>query len=166
MKIRLTWMIRKHFPEVLGIEQDCFGKYAWSEKELADTLSSRGCIGFVAICEKSDAVVGYMVYESCKDKLKLLNLAVDPAHFRHGIGSQLIAKLVGKLTSNRRTRISTIVRESNLGAQLFLKAVGFRAQVPILKGHYSDTKDDAYKFVYRHGQVAVPNRETAEKLAA
>ncbi len=160
MKIRLTWMIRKHFPEVLGIEQDCFGKFAWPEREFADTLSSRGCIGFVAICEKSNAVVGYMVYESCKDKLKLLNLAVDPAHFRHGIGRSLIAKLTGKLTANRRTRISTVVRETNLAAQLFLRAVGFRAQVPILKGHYDDTRDDAYRFVYRHGQANLPNRES------
>jgi ribosomal-protein-alanine N-acetyltransferase len=161
VKTYITWMIHRDHAEVLDIERACFGEYAWSEKEFRDVSRNRHCIGMVARCEKSDAVVGYMVYESCKNKLELLNLAVDPAHFRRGIGLQLIAKLVGKLTANRRTRISTIVRESNLGAQLFLKAVGFRAQVPILKGHYSDTKDDAYKFVYRHGQVAVLNRETA-----
>ena len=166
MKTHIRWMVKHDNHEVLEIERACFGDFAWSQQDFTDTLRNRNTIAMVAVCEKSDAVLGYMIYALHKGKLELLNLAVDPAHFRQGIGRALIAKLTGKLTANRRTRVSTVVRESNLGAQLFLKAVGFRAQVPILKEHYDDTKDDAYRFVYRHGQANQPNRESVEKLSA
>jgi len=165
MKTLVRWMIRRDFAEVLDIEKSCFGEFAWSEDEFVRALRNRNAIGQVAICSKTDAVVGYQVYELHKGKLEIINLAVDPAHFRQGVGRQLIAKLAGKLNPSRRNRISAIVRESNLGAQLFLRAVGFQAQLPILKGHY-DTKEDAYKFVYRPAEAAQPNRESAAKLAA
>src|SRR5918999_229603 len=46
---------------------------------------------------------------------------------RQRVGHQMVAKLVGKLSSHRRTRIALSVRETNLPAQLFFRIQGFRA---------------------------------------
>ena len=45
----------------------------------------------------------------------------------------MVAKLIGKLSSHRRTRITLEVRETNLPAQLFFQQPGFRA-VTVLRG--------------------------------
>jgi ribosomal-protein-alanine N-acetyltransferase len=61
----------------------------------------------------------------------------------------MIAKLIGKLSSQRRSRITLEVRETNLPAQLFFRTVGFRA-VSVLRQYYADTPEDAYLMQYRY----------------
>jgi ribosomal-protein-alanine N-acetyltransferase len=59
----------------------------------------------------------------------------------------MIAKLVGKLSNQRRNRIALSVRETNLTAQLFFRVTGFRA-VEVIREHYLDTGEDAYLMNY------------------
>jgi ribosomal-protein-alanine N-acetyltransferase len=132
-------------PEVLAIEKSGF-EFPWSEEDFIRCLRGRNCIGMVA--ESDDRVVGFMVYELHKTRLHLLNFAVDATYRRRGTGSQLIAKLAGKLSSDRRTRITLEVRETNLAAQLFFRKTGFRA-VAVLRDFYDDTTEDAFLMQYR-----------------
>jgi ribosomal-protein-alanine N-acetyltransferase len=74
---------------------------------------------------------------------------------RRGVGSQMLAKLTGKLSPQRRTRIVLEVRETNLSAQLFFRENGFRA-VSVLKNFYADSPEDAYLMQYRHRTEKVP----------
>ncbi|MBI3333727.1 MAG: GNAT family N-acetyltransferase [Candidatus Omnitrophica bacterium] len=60
----------------------------------------------------------------------------------------MIDKLKDKLSSHRRTAITTHVRESNLVAQKFFKAQGFRVEW-IERGYYKNSGEDAYWMVYR-----------------
>jgi ribosomal-protein-alanine N-acetyltransferase len=53
----------------------------------------------------------------------------------------MIGQLIARLSIQRRTRIVTEVRETNLPAQLFFKANGFRA-VCVLRDYYEDTTED------------------------
>ena len=57
------------------------------------------------------------------------------------------AKLISKLSSHRRTRITLEVRETNLPAQLFFRAQGFRA-LRVLRGYYEDSGEDAFLMQY------------------
>src|SRR5262252_1921613 len=132
-------------PEVLHTEQTSF-EYAWTEEDFLRCLRQRNCIGMVA--EQGEQVVGFMIYELHKAKLHILNFAVHPAYRRSGIGAQMIAKLITKLSSHRRTRITLEVRETNLGAQLFFRTQGFRA-VRVLRGYYEDSGEDAFLMQYR-----------------
>ncbi len=59
----------------------------------------------------------------------------------------MVAKLVGKLSSHRRTRISLQIRESNLPAQLYLRSLDFRA-IEVVRDAYEDTGEDAYVLQY------------------
>ena len=146
VRVHIRWMIRRDMPEVLHTEQGAF-EYAWTEEDFLRCLRQRNCIGMVA--EQGEKVVGFMIYELHKSKLHILNFAVSGGYRRLGVGHQMVSKLISKLSSHRRTRITLEVRETNLAAQLFFRAQGFRA-VNVLRNYYDDTPEDAYVMQYRY----------------
>ena len=100
------------------------------------------------VAEQGEKVVGFMIYELHKSKLHILNFAVSPMFRRLGVGGQMIAKLVSKLSSHRRTKITLEVRETNLPAQLFFRAQGFKA-MRVLRAYFEDSGEDAFLMQYR-----------------
>jgi ribosomal-protein-alanine N-acetyltransferase len=145
LRVHIRWMIRRDMPEVLQIEQESYD-YPWSEEDFLRCLRQRNCIGMVA--EHNEKVVGFMIYELHKSKLHILNLAVHPEHRRRKVGAQMVQKLIGKLSTHRRNRITLEVRETNLASQLFYRDARFRA-VRVLRGFYEDTGEDAYLMQHR-----------------
>jgi ribosomal-protein-alanine N-acetyltransferase len=145
MRVHIRWMIRRDMPEVLQTEQQSF-EFAWSEEDFLRCLRQRNCIGMVA--EQGEKVVGFMIYELHKTKLHILNFAVQPSCRRAGVGAQMVSKLISKLSSHRRTRITLEVRETNLPAQLFFRKQEFRA-VRVLRAYYEDSGEDAFLMEYR-----------------
>ena len=152
VRVHIRWMIRRDMPEVLDIEKESF-EFPWMEEDFIRCLRQRNCIGMVA--EYEDLVVGFMIYELHKTRIHVLNFSVADEYRRRGVGSQMVAKLIAKLSSQRRSRIALEVRETNLAAQLFFRENGFRA-VSVLRAYYEDTPEDAYlmQFRYRPERVA------------
>jgi ribosomal-protein-alanine N-acetyltransferase len=148
VRVHIRWMIRRDMPEVLAIEHGSFD-FPWCEEEFLRVLRQRNCIGMVA--EYGERVVGFMIYELHKAKLQVLNFAVAAEFRRMGVGHQMIAKLVGKLSSHRRTRIVLCCRETALNAQLFFRVQGFRA-TEVVREHYEDTGEDAYVMQYLYDE--------------
>lgn len=148
--IHIRWMIRRDMPAVLSIEEASF-EFPWCEEEFIRCLRQRNCIGMVA--ERDDQVVGFMIYELHKNRLHLLNFAVDPRCRRDSVGRSMLDKLVSKLSDDRRNRIMLEVRETNLDAQLFFKQLGFRA-ISVLRDFYEDTTEDAYLMQLRYREHA------------
>ena len=144
-RLHIRWMIRRDMPAVLAIESSSF-EFPWLEDDFIRCLRQRNCIGMVA--EHEERIQGFMVYELHKTRLHILNFAVAVGLRRHGVGSQMVQKLLGKLSLQRRTRILLEVRETNLAAQLFFREHGFRA-ISILRDFYEDTTEDAYLMQYR-----------------
>ena len=142
--IHVRWMIRRDMSEVIGIEQEAF-EFPWSEEDFTRCLRQRNCIGMVA--ELADSVVAFMIYELHRSRLHMLNFAVMRSHRRLGVGTQMMDKLVAKLTPDRRGRVALEVRETNLPAQLFFRSLGFRA-TSVLKDFYRDSTEDAYLMQY------------------
>lgn len=145
-RVHIRWMIRRDMREVLLIEGNSF-EFPWTEEDFIRCLRQRNCIGMVA--EHGDRVIGFMIYELHKNRLHILNFAVADDHRRVGIGNQMLEKLIGKLSSQRRTRITLEVRETNLAAQLFFKDKGFLA-VSVLRDYYDDSPEDAYVMQYHY----------------
>lgn len=141
----VRWMIRKDMDDVLAIENAAF-EFPWFEEDFICCLRQRNCIGMVA--EHGERVVGFMVYELHKSRLHILNVAVAKEYQRRGVGRQMVAKLVWKLSPLRRTRLTLEIRESNLDAQLFFKSQGFRATL-VMRGFYEDSDEDAYLFSFK-----------------
>ena len=146
LRVHIRWMIRRDMPEVLQIERDSF-EFPWFEEDFIRCLRQRNCIGMVA--EHGERVVGFMIYELHKTRLHILNFAVSADVRRRGVGTQMSAKLASKLSSQRRTRITLEVRETNLAAQLFFRAGAYRA-VTVLRGYYDDSPEDAYVMEFMH----------------
>lgn len=145
----IRWMIRADLKEVLAIEKACF-ECPWDEDEYVSYLGHRHRIGMVyepTVSGQSKGIRAYMLYELHHDGLELDNMAVDPHFQREGYGWQMIDKLRDKLSQQRRTWITVKVREGNLEAQLFFKAMGFRC-VDVLPAPYEVTDEDAYLFRY------------------
>lgn len=157
--VHIRWMIRRDMPEVLEIENGSF-EFPWSEDDFIRCLRQRNCIGMVA--EHEERIVAFMIYELHKSRLHVLNFSVRSELRRRGIGTQMMRKLVNKLSNQRRNRIMLEVRETNLSAQLFFRANGFRA-VSLLRGFYEDTPEDAYLMQYNYAtesfEAAAPRAE-------
>src|SRR5438067_8919022 len=145
LRVHIRWMIRRDMPEVLQTEQQSF-EFAWTEEDFLRCLRQRNCIGMVA--EQGEKVVGFMIYELHKAKLHILNFAVNSTCRRFGVGAQMVQKLISKLSSHRRTRITLDVRETNLAAQLFFSKQGFKA-VRVLRSYYEDSGEDAFLMQYK-----------------
>ena len=144
--VHIRWMIRRDMSEVLDIEAESF-EFPWSEDDFIRCLRQRNCIGMVA--DQDDCLLGFMIYELHKTRLHILNFAVAGEATRRQVGRQMVEKLISKLSSQRRTRITLEVRETNLAAQLFFRDCGFRA-VSVLRDYYDDTTEDAYLMQYRY----------------
>lgn len=149
VKLQIRWLIRRDMAEVLKIERASF-ENTWNEEDFLCCLRQRNCIGMVAECDHE--IVGFMIYELHKSRLRILNFAVRPHARRQGVGRQMIGRLIDKLSQQRRKEIVLEVRERNLAAQLFFRSAGFRA-VRVLRNHYDDTDEDAYLMRFRLAAV-------------
>jgi ribosomal-protein-alanine N-acetyltransferase len=143
MECHVRWMIRRDMPEVLAIETESF-EFPWLEEDFIRYFRQRNCIG--AIAEHDNRVVGFMVYELMRKRLHVANFAVAKEFRRRGIGGQMVAKLISKLSSQRRRRIVLEVRETNLPAKDFFASLGFRVLF-LLKNHFGES-ENAYLMQY------------------
>lgn len=142
----VRWMVRRDMTAVLEIEKDSFD-FPWPEEDFIKTLRQRNCIGMVA--EVGEVVAGFMIYEIHKNRINVLNFAVHKDYRRKKVGTAMVERLIDKLSFQRRNRLLLEVRDSNLPAQLFFRAAGFRC-VSVLRGYYEECSDDAYVFQYRY----------------
>lgn len=144
MQVFIRWMVRRDMAAVLRISNASF-RQPWTEEDFIRELRQRNVIGMVA--EVGDTIVGYMMYELRKHSLEVLNFAVHPDSRRHGVGTQMIDKLIGKLSAQRRSRVCFVLPDDSLAGHLFLRARGFKA-VSIARGFWDDGQD-GYRFVHR-----------------
>jgi ribosomal-protein-alanine N-acetyltransferase len=146
--VHVRWMVRRDFAQVLAIEESCF-EFPWTEKEFLQCLREPNCLGLVA--EHEDRVVGFVIYETPKNRILVTNIATDPAFQRHSIARQMIQKLVTKMLYQQRHKIVIEIRETNLPALLCFRSLGFRAMT-VLKNFFEDQSEDAYVLQYRLGK--------------
>ena len=152
MDKHIRWMIRRDMARVLEIEDHSF-EFPWTEDEFIRLLRQRNCIGMVIDDLDNDNVSGYMIYELHKHRLHLLNMAVDKP--RCGLGTMMVDRLIGKLSVERRQRITLEIGERNLDGQLFFREMGFLAKDIVCE--FFDNDDDAYVMEY-----LINSRETSE----
>ncbi len=142
--IHIRWMARFDIPKVLAIESASFS-FPWLEEDFIRYLKRKNRIGMVA--EHDDRIVGYMLYGLRKSRIHLPKLAVAQDFRLQGVGRQMMAKMIAKLSPKRRRLLLLEVEETNLPAQLFLRRLGFRA-VSVLRDFYQDSVEDAYSFEF------------------
>jgi len=161
--VYVRWMVRRDFAQVLAIEEACF-EFPWTEQEFRQCLQQPNCLGMIA--EHEGRIVGFVIYETPRDRLFITNIAVDPEFQRHNVARQMVQKLVSKMIHQRRHKIAIEIRETNLSALRCFRALGFRAAT-ILKNFFEDQSEDAYVLQYRLGREHVdPVYAPASRTAA
>jgi [ribosomal protein S18]-alanine N-acetyltransferase len=150
LQMHIRWGIRRDFPGLLQVEQQCFNN-PWTEQDFLAFLRKRQNI--VQVAELGDTVVGFIAYTLLRSHYLVERFAVLPNFRLRGIGRQLCEKLTGKKLQNKRSHVRCFVPESNLPAQKFFRALGWPAN-GVERRHFED--EDAYRFEKRI------ERETAD----
>lgn len=97
---------------------------------------------FVGREEEQRRIVGYVLFWMVYDELHLMNVAVDPAWRRRGIGEELVRFAINT-GLGRGIRMATLeVRTSNLSAQSLYRKLGFY-QVGVRRNYYREPREDA-----------------------
>lgn len=114
------------------IEDQCFEPdRRWSVKDFEVFLSAKDGLasGLVAETWPDGKVVGHCLYKMLPGEIGLVAVAVARGYRRRGVGQLLLKTLSMKLGLGRESRQAIVseVREGSLGAQLFLRACGYRA---------------------------------------
>jgi len=131
-------------PALLAIERQSF-EYPWSADDFRRALAHCRVRGLAAI--RGNRFVGYLIYAIRRSDLRLLSMAVAPAARGRGVGRRLAMALLDRLRAHGRRRVSLLVRDRNLPAQLFFRGLRFRA-VKVLR-QYLDNGEDAYLMRYQ-----------------
>ncbi|NCX55784.1 MAG: ribosomal-protein-alanine N-acetyltransferase [Burkholderiaceae bacterium] len=139
LDVLLRQLTSRDYDEVMRIELESF-QYAWTEDDFRNTLHNQG-IGMVA--GVNGKIAGFMIYELFEDEYHLLNFAVSQDFRRQGVGTQMIEKLMARLTRNRPT-LRIEVREKNMAAQKFFSKCGFKAW-EVVREFYENPVEDAYR---------------------
>jgi [ribosomal protein S18]-alanine N-acetyltransferase len=102
-------------------------------------------LGLILVVELDEstpsALVGFAVFHRVLDEAELRNMAVDPAHWRRGVGRELLAEGRRRLLELGVKRLFLEVRASNLAAQRLYSSTGFVVQSR-RKDYYSDPRED------------------------
>lgn len=112
-------------PALAELERECFGD-PWSEPSFREALSSPFGFGLVA-ASVDGRVLGYLVARAIAGSGEVLNLAVAPAHRRHGIARALLDAALARFAERDAAEVYLEVRASNAAAQALYAAAGFRA---------------------------------------
>lgn len=123
---QIRWIRRKDMDAVLTMDRMAFSAGdCWDESEWSNMLKQRNAIGVVA--ETDYDIHGVVVYSLHKFHLFIERVVVRNSDRRKGYGSQMVQRLIDKLSPEKRLSVETVVPEHMLGAQLFFASLGFVA---------------------------------------
>lgn len=146
----VRWLIADDLPEVMAIENASFN-FPWRAVDFTEALRVDTIVG--AVAERDGRLVGYVLYEVHRCGIEVLRLAVAPAARRRGVGRALVERLLGKLNGRPDRALAAVVNESNLAAQLWFRALGFRA-LRVLRGYFDEPADDPAEDGYCFARAA------------
>jgi len=133
---------------IAALEKACFSR-PWSEQSVREELENPNARLFVA--EEDGAVLGYAGMQTAADEGYVLNVAVDPAARRRGIGRQLVAVLRDTAVRCGLTFLTLELRAGNAPAAALYAAFGFES-VGRRPNYYDDPREDAVLMTLRIGE--------------
>lgn len=115
------WMeYERNLADMLVIESESF-RHPWSEEFFLSSLI-KGRFVQGKVVEVNGKTVGFIIFETFKNTIQILNLAVKPEYRRKGIGEELVKEVQKDLGSKGKDRIVVELNETNDAAlELFGK---------------------------------------------
>lgn len=129
--MRLRKMNASDLPAVLEIERKNY-QFPWEEDIFRDCFRA----GYSCwVCEELDKVLGYSILSMAVGEAHILNICVDPAEQKQGIGRKMLENLIEVASRGRAETIFLEVRPCNPVAIALYKNMGFN-EIGIRKGYY------------------------------
>ncbi len=124
--------------DLAQMEAEFLGSDAWNESMVADDISRADRSWWMATLDGK--LVGYAGARVAPDATELLKVVVRPEFRRRHLAKNLIGKVAYDALNLASTKMTLEVRESNIGAQEFYKAIGFE-ELGKRPKYYSDGED-------------------------
>ncbi len=137
--IRIETMTDTHVEQVAALEKLCFCD-PWSENSIRTELGNPLSLWLVAL--DGEHVAGYIGSQSVQGESDMMNVAVDPAYRRQGIGELLVSELAAQLKNLGNGSLTLEVRISNESAIALYEKLDFY-QVGRRPNYYRNPKEDA-----------------------
>lgn len=129
--LRMRRMRMDHLPEVLAIEQQVYD-YPWSEGIFQDCFRA----GYSCwICEELDILLGYCILSIAAGEAHIMNICVNPAEQKQGIGRKMLEHLIELARSGWAKSIFLEVRPTNEAAIALYKSMDFN-EIGTRKDYY------------------------------
>ena len=138
--------------QVTALEKECFSD-AWSEKLVADLLTSSFDETWVLVCPDGE-LVGYMNVRFLAGEGELMRIAVKPSYRGRGYSRELMDRLVQSARENEAPEATLEVRAGNAPAISLYKSYGFVSEA-VRKAYYHNPTEDAL-IMWLHGLPSIP----------
>ena len=125
--------------QVAALEKCCFAD-PWSENSVASELENPLSLWLVAM--DGERLAGYVGSQTVLGESDMMNVAVDGAYRRQGIGKLLIEALVERLKARESHCLTLEVRDSNTPARNLYASLGF-SEIGRRKNYYRNPREDA-----------------------
>lgn len=113
----------------------------WSRAMFVGELSKATARSLGAV-DAAGALIGYLILSRYVDAWHVMNVAVAPAHRRHGVASALLERVFEETANDAQRGYTLEVRVSNTAAIALYERFGFRAS-GVRRGYYTDNREDA-----------------------
>lgn len=120
--VYIRWAIRRDLERIGEIEAACS---AGEELAACRIIQDKRCMRVPFVAVVNDQIVGYMIYELNSKRIRLTQIAVDPAWRSRGIGTAMLNRVKLKLHPQRRDRIHVEVPVASVTALQFFLSQGF-----------------------------------------
>ena len=128
--MRLRKMTFSDLPEVLAIERKNY-QFPWEEDIFRDCFKA----GYSCwVCEEQDKVLGYSLITIAVGEAHILNISVDPAEQKQGIGRKMLENLI-EVARGKAETVFLEVRPSNPAAMALYEDMGFN-EIGVRKDYY------------------------------
>lgn len=132
-------MTAAQVPQVAALEKCCFAD-PWSENSVASELENPLSLWLVAM--DGERLAGYVGSQTVLGESDMMNVAVDGAYRRQGVGKKLIETLMVHLKDRESHCLTLEVRDSNTPARNLYASLGF-SEIGRRKNYYRNPREDA-----------------------
>ncbi len=158
MTVRIRRLRDSDLPEVLAIERKVFPEDAWTEEMFASELD-QAATRYYIVAESEGTVAGYAGLSApAGDQGDVQTIAVRADRQGEGIGTALLADLIGTAAARHCREVFLEVRADNDRARLLYLRTGF-TEVGVRRGYYQPSGADAVVMhlrLPRGGQLGRP----------
>ena len=135
-------------PAILMIEEAAYD-FPWTEGLLSDCLKPNY---YFYVLTRNSRILTYGIMTCILNEAHILNLCVDPAFRRQGLGKTMLYHLLGEAESQEVHTVFLEVRKSNSPAQELYEGNGFN-QIGERRGYYpgENGREDAMIYARQLG---------------